>query len=150
VAVMCRGSVVHVDVIDDGQIGLPHWAGRGRTRVPARQRDRAALGIPPRAGRHLRLVRDRPPVADRTTRARLPSAVSTALSAVSGVIAPTADKANRLRDPCQATQSNHDGALTAAPWTRPALARGGTISHVSCASGHTGHPRLMGLRKTLG
>ena len=25
VAVMCRGSVVHVDVINDGQIGLPHW-----------------------------------------------------------------------------------------------------------------------------
>jgi len=25
VAVMCRGPVVHVDVIDDGRIGLPHW-----------------------------------------------------------------------------------------------------------------------------
>jgi anti-sigma regulatory factor (Ser/Thr protein kinase) len=25
VAVMRRGSVVHVDVIDDGRIGLPHW-----------------------------------------------------------------------------------------------------------------------------
>ncbi len=25
VAVMRRGPVVHVDVIDDGRIGLPHW-----------------------------------------------------------------------------------------------------------------------------
>jgi anti-sigma regulatory factor (Ser/Thr protein kinase) len=25
VAVMSRGAVVHVDVIDDGRIGLPHW-----------------------------------------------------------------------------------------------------------------------------
>jgi serine/threonine-protein kinase RsbW len=25
VAVMRRGAVVHVDVIDDGRIGLPHW-----------------------------------------------------------------------------------------------------------------------------
>jgi hypothetical protein len=25
VAVICRGSVVHVDVIDDGSTGLPHW-----------------------------------------------------------------------------------------------------------------------------
>ena len=25
VTVMCRGAVVHVDVVDDGCIGLPHW-----------------------------------------------------------------------------------------------------------------------------
>jgi len=25
IAVSCRGATVHVDVIDDGQAGLPHW-----------------------------------------------------------------------------------------------------------------------------
>ena len=29
VAVMRRGAVVHVDVIDDGRIGLPHWREAG-------------------------------------------------------------------------------------------------------------------------
>lgn len=29
VAVMCRGLVVHVDVIDDGRTGLPHWCEAG-------------------------------------------------------------------------------------------------------------------------
>ena len=29
VAVMCRGPVVHVDVIDDGRTGLPHWREAG-------------------------------------------------------------------------------------------------------------------------
>ena len=29
VAVMCRGPVVHVDVVDDGRTGLPHWREAG-------------------------------------------------------------------------------------------------------------------------
>jgi serine/threonine-protein kinase RsbW len=29
VAVMCRGAVVHVDVIDDGGTGVPHWREAG-------------------------------------------------------------------------------------------------------------------------
>ncbi len=29
VAVRCRGLVVHVDVIDDGRTGLPHWREAG-------------------------------------------------------------------------------------------------------------------------
>src|SRR5512142_2520290 len=33
-----------------------HRGGRGRPRLPARQRDRAALGVPPRAGPHLHLL----------------------------------------------------------------------------------------------
>ena len=65
IAVSRRGATVHVDVMDDGQTGLPHWrettgGGRGRPRLPARQRHRAALGVPPRARPHLRLVRARP------------------------------------------------------------------------------------------
>ena len=64
VAVMRRGAVVHVDVIDDGRSGLPHWreatgedeGGRGFQLV---NEIALALGVPPRAGRHLRLVRAR-------------------------------------------------------------------------------------------
>jgi hypothetical protein len=58
VAVMRRGQVVQVDVIDDGRSGLPHWreatgqdeGGRGFMNGPTRDRERRAGG---------RVVRDK-------------------------------------------------------------------------------------------